>query len=200
MKIFKQCISIFIPTLIFSYSASTLGLTWGESNWGEADWGVDKISGPGPKPEAPIPSASKVRSITGSETNAAFSGGAYAANGSPTYSNSFLKGDLITLVGEVYPDSSDVGKSGEIVVVMLSVIAGKQVWSFLNNDGNFESWNLKLQNLGSAVVLETLDNFHAVNIFEGNLQPGLHRLAIGYMTSSGPLIYTAKAIKLNVTE
>jgi hypothetical protein len=151
-------------------------------------------------PEGPVPEATKVRSITGAATDAGFSAGAYSDSGEPTYSNSFVADDFITIVGEIFPDSSDVGTNGELVVVLLSFIDGNQQWSFLNTDGNFESWDLKLSNLGSARIAEPLESMHAITIFEGNLQAGAHRMAVGYQADGGPLIYTPKAINIVVSE
>ena len=183
-----------------SLTASATGMVWGESNWGEADWGIDEVRAPVTPPAGPVPVSSKIRSITGSSTNAGISAGAYADNGAPAYGNTFTSGDYITIIAEISPDSADVGSNGELIVVLLSFTGGKQQWSFLNSDGNFESWNLQLGTLGAAQIAQPLETLHALTIFEGDLQPGKHRMAVGYMADGGPLIYTAKAINITVSD
>jgi hypothetical protein len=63
----------------------------------------------------------------------------------------------------------------------LSIVGGQQQWSFLNTDGSFESWNLKLPALGPAEIVTPLEAVHEISIFEDELQAGKHRMAIGYM-------------------
>ena len=196
MNTFLKILAIPVLLLTVSSMANATGLVWGTGKWGEASWGVSQ--GSVTPPSGPVPTAVKVRSITGSPTTAGFGGGAYSAVGTPVYSNSFVTGDFITLIGEVYPDTADVGKDGELFVLMLSVIGGKQFWSFLDTEGNFETWDLKLANLGPAKIVEPLEQMHSITIFEGNLQKGSHRLAIGYMAKGGPLVYTPKAINIVV--
>ena len=176
-----------------------LGMIWGESNWGETEWGVDEIRESVAPPTGLIPLTTKVRSVSGASTNALFCAGAYGADGLE-YSSSFTAGDYITIIAEIKPDSVDVGTNGELIVVLLSVIGGQQQWSFLNTDGNFESWDLKLPSLGSAEIVTPLEVIHEITLFEGELQAGKHRMAIGYMVDGGPLIYAPKAIKINVTD
>jgi len=180
--------------------ASAAGMVWGESNWGETNWGVEQVRESVPPPEGPVPTSTKVRDISGAETDAGFSAGAYADNGTPVYGNAFSAGDYITMIGEVYPDSGDVGKNGDIIVVMLSIINNSTVCSYQNEDGNFVSWNLKVPSLGTAKRLEPLEDMNAITIFEGTLQAGAHRLALGYMADGGSLIFTSKAINIMVSE
>lgn len=193
---------IFLVLFALGFSSQVLavGMIWGESNWGEADWGVDEVREPVAPPAGPVPVSQKIRSLSGGETDAGVSAGAYADNGSPAYGNSFTTGDFITIIAEIMPDSGDVGTNGELIVVLLSIIGGQQQWSFLNTDGSFESWDLSLSNLGPAEIVEPLEAVHEISIFEGELQAGKHRMAIGYMADGGPLIYTAKAINLNVID
>jgi len=193
---------IFLALFALGFSSQVLavGMIWGESNWGEADWGEEEVREPVPRPADPVPVSQKIRSITGGETDAGISAGAYADNGSPAYSNTFNSDDYITIVTDISPDSGDVGTNGELIVVLLSIVGGQQQWSFLNVDGNFESWDLGLATLGAAEVVEPLEETHALTIFEGALQAGKHRMAVGYMADGGPLIYTAKAINITVSD
>lgn len=197
MKItFLRHIVLFGLLISASSMASATGLVWGQGNWGETDWGA--VSQSVPPPSGDVPVSTKIRTVTGATTNAGFSAGAYSDNGTPAYSNSFAPGDFITMIGEVHPDPKDIGKSGDIVVVILSVVGGKQSFSFLNTDGVFESWDLKVNSLGSAVEVDALEDMHAITIFEGTLQAGAHQVALGYIPQGGVLTYTAKAIKITV--
>lgn len=189
-----------LPVLLATFSASASAMVWGQSNWGETNWGIDEVREPVPPPEGPVPEAAKVLSLTGTSTDAAISAGAYADNGAPTYSNSFTNGDFITIIAEVEPDSADVGTNGELIVVLLSLHGSEAQWSFLNTNGNFESWDLKLSTLGHAQVKEPLEEINTITIFEGELQAGTHRMAVGYQAEGGPLIYTAKAINIIVSD
>jgi len=49
-------------------------------------------------------------------------------------------------------------------------------------------------------IVQPLDTLHSVTIFEGTLHAGAHRVAVGYMASGRPMIYTAKAISIVVSE
>ena len=196
MNIFLKNISLVVLLATFSVSASAL--VWGEGNWGESNWGIDEVRESVAPPEGPVPPASKVRGV--SSTDAGFAAGAYSASGEPAYGTSFVDGDFITIIAEINPDTFDIGTNGQLIVVLLSLIDGKQQWSFLNTDGNFESWNLKLGTLGAAEIVEPLEASHSIKIFEGNLQVGAHRMAVGYMADGGALIYAPKAIKIVVSD
>lgn len=199
MNISIRKIFLLLFALGFSSQVLAVGMIWGESNWGETDWGVDEVREPVPPPEGDVPVAPKIRSLTGAETDAAISAGAYADNGSPAYSNSFTESDYITIIAEIAPDPDDVGVNGQLVVVLVSVIGGNLQWSFLNTDGLFESWDLSLGSLGAAEIVEPLDTSHSITIFEGELQAGIHKMAVGYWPDGGQLIYTAKAINIVVS-
>lgn len=157
-------------------------------------------SEPVSQPEEPLPVSQKVRSLTGGSTDAGISAGAYADNGTPVYSNLFSTGDFISIIAEVRPDSADVGKNGELIIVILSLTSSGVQWYFLNQDGNFEAWDLGLATLGPAASKEPLEETNAITIFEGELQAGRHRMAVGYQADGGPLIYTAKAINIVVED
>lgn len=181
-----------------STAANATGLVWGEGNWGETDWGQARQAVA--PPDGPVPKAKKSHSFSGEETDAGFAAGAYADNGAPVYGNRFVAGDYITMIGEVYPDSADIGKKGDIVVVMLSIIDGTVSINFLNADGNFETWDQSIAGLGPAKAVDPLEEVHTLTLFEGTLQPGVHRLALGYIAEGGPLIYTGKAVNIVVSE
>jgi len=196
--------SLSLMVLLMTFSSSASALIWGEGNWGD-NWGEESSETKDPfrepqvaPPADPVPISQKVRPSAGGETDAAISAGAYADNGSPTFDNSFTPSDFITIIAEISPDPVDVGKDGDLIVVLLSIISGQQQWSFLNEDGNFESWDLKIPTLGAAKSVSPLEESHSITIFEGELQAGRHRMAVGYWANGGDLIYTAKAINITV--
>jgi hypothetical protein len=199
MNISIRKIFLLLFALGFSSQVLAVGMVWGEGNWGD-NWGVEEVRDPVTPPEGDVPVSQKVRSITGGETDAGISAGAYADTGSPAYSDAFTTSDYITIIAEITPDSGDVGTNGELIIVLLSIVGGKQQWSYLNTDGNFASWDLKLPSLGPAEIVEPLEALHTITIFEGELQAGKHRMAIGDMADGGPLIYTAKGININVSD
>lgn len=184
--------------LLVTFSSTASALVWGGGNWGD-NWGADEVREPVTPPDGPVPTSPKIRSLSGGTTDAGISAGAYADNGAPAYGSSFSPDDFITIIAEISPDPDDVGTNGELIIVLLSIVGGQQQWSFLNTDGNFESWDLGLGSLGSAEIVEPLEAQHSITIFEGELQAGKHRMAVGYMADGGPLIYTAKAINITLT-
>jgi hypothetical protein len=147
------------------------------------------VTGPVPPPDDPIPGAVKVNTLGGHARNAGFALGAYSDNGAPTFANSFVTGDFVTIIGEVNPDPVDVGTDGELFVAMLSVVGGKATFTFLNSDGNFEPWDTTLQGLGSAASVNPLEDSHQITVFEGNLQAGVHKITFAYMAEGGPLVF-----------
>jgi hypothetical protein len=172
-------------------------MVWGEGEWGD-DWGaVVQVSGP--PPEGPIPEAIKVNTIGGSARAADFGLGAYSNNGSPAYGNDFTAGDFVTIIGEVTPDPVDIGANGELYAAFASVIGGKVAFSFLNEDGNFETWDTTLGGLGPALIATPLEASHQVTIFEGNLQAGIYKFTFAYMADGGPLVFM-KPVAIVVSE
>ena len=190
---------ITLSCLLTIFSPAAMAMVWGQGKWGTGKWGNEVVQGTVTPPDGPIPESPKVRTLTGASTSTIISAGAYKDVASPVYGSTFTAGDIITIIAEVKPEAADVGKNGSLFVVLLSIIGGQQQWSFLNSDGNFESWNLKLGTLGAAATKTPLEATNAITIFEGSLQAGKHRMAIGYQASGGQLIYTAKAININVS-
>ena len=145
--------------------------------------------------------ASKVRSVTGASTDASILVGAFSADGSLANAGSLTSGDYVNLIATIKPDSNDAGSNGELFVILLSVTNdGAANWTFLNTKGNFEDWDLNLLNLGAVKAISSLKASNSVSIFEGTLEPGRHRIAVGYMADGGPLIYTAKAFNITVNK
>lgn len=190
--------------LMMSFSSVANAFVWGEGNWGD-NWGEVAAESKDPArdplvtpPAGDVPLSQKVRPASGGETDATMSAGAYADNGSPVFTDSFSASDFVTVIAEINPDPADVGTDGQLIVVLLSIIGSQASWSYLNEDGNFEAWDLKLPNLGAAQIVTPLESSHSITIFEGTLQAGKHRMAVGYWANGGDLIYTAKAINITV--
>jgi len=189
---------------MMSFSSAANAFVWGEGNWGD-NWGEVSTESKDPAreplvtpPADPVPISQKVRPASGGDTDATMSAGAYADNGSPSFTDTFSSSDFVTVIAEINPDPVDVGTDGQLIVVLLSIIGSDASWSYLNEDGNFESWDLKIPSLGAAQIVEPLEASHSITIFEGELQAGRHRMAVGYWADGGDLIYTAKAINLTV--
>lgn len=172
-------------------------LIWGDGRWGEKNW-ASEMTGPISPPEEPIPEAIKSNTLGGDKRYPEFSMGAYSDVGTPTYASEFSSGDFVTIVAEVRPDPVDVGSNGELFAAFLSIIGGKAIFSFLNEDGNFESWDTTLEGLGPARSATPLEEFHEITVFEGYLQAGTHKFTFAYQAEDGPLVYM-KPIKLVVT-
>lgn len=190
--------------LMMSFSSAANAFVWGEGNWGD-NWGEVAAESKDPArdplvtpPAGDVPLSQKVRPATGGDTDATMSAGAYADNGSPAYTDTFTESDFITIIAQINPDPVDVGKNGDLLVLLLSILGGQVQWSYLNTDGNFESWDLNLATLGAAQEVEPLEESHSITIFEGELQSGRHRMAVGYSTEDGNIVYTAKAINITV--
>jgi hypothetical protein len=152
-----------------------------------------------PPPQDPIPEAARVTTLGGQTRDANFGMGAYSDKGTPTFGNNFISGDFVTIIGEVTPDPIDVGINGELFVAFLSVIGGKATFSYINEDGNFASWDTSLGGLGPVEITTPLEANHQITIFEGNLQAGTHKFTLAYKAEGGPLVYM-KPITIKVTD
>jgi hypothetical protein len=143
------------------------------------------------------PDAKAPKSIDGSTTSATFTGGA-SKDGGASYETTFSTTDDVTLVGTINVDPADQGTDGEIHVVILSVIDGVQTFSYLNEAGSAEDWDLTVAGLGANVVATPLGASYTVTIYSGNLAAGTFRVALAYSTTGGKLVYTGKALQITV--
>ena len=130
-------------------------------------------------PEVPQQSLSRIIRTDGTETGSSISIGA-SSDGGETSSTTFTIDDEVTLTAKIYPDSDDVGKEGELYVVMRSTIDGKSVFSALNQNGNWEIWNLSLKSLPAAQYVEYLESVEEVLIYSGALTAGDRAFYVGY--------------------
>jgi hypothetical protein len=145
--------------------------------------------------QAPI---EKVRSIGGSSSDASFESGASANDGAKTGTD-FSSSDDVTIVGTINIDPDDQGQAGDIYVVLLSVNADGVVFSFLNEDGNYEAWDLPVPGLGAHISTDSLNEVYFVTVNTGTLQPGTYRVALAY-SQGAKLVYAPKAIVVKTTD
>jgi hypothetical protein len=156
-----------------------------------------------PIPEIPQQSLPKVIRTDGTLPVASISIGA-SSNGGETSSTSFTADDDVTLTSKVYPESDDLGKEGELYVVMRSVIDGKKVFTALNEDGNWETWNASLKSLPAAAYVDSLEEEEEILIYSGTITAGDRLFYVGYspFTEEGkPVITTSQSpFKITVSE
>ena len=139
--------------------------------------------------------ATKLSANVGAAT---FAGGA-SKDGGATYATSFVATtDTVTIVATVNIDPADVGKAGEVVVVVLSVQGGVTSWTYMNADSTFSVWDGVVASLGAAIDATALLSTHNVTVHNGTLAAGTYRVAVGYNIDGGALKYTTKAINITV--
>lgn len=138
----------------------------------------------------------KVRTASGSNTNASFTSGA-SVEGEDVPRTSFDTSEEVTIVGTINIDPSDQGSAGEVHVVLLSVNTAGVDFSFMNSEGNFENWDLTIPGLGAYVTTDSLKASYTVIISQGTLLAGTYRVALAY-SKGAELIYAPKAIVITV--
>ncbi len=158
---------------------------------GNAFGGVDPAS-------IPQETATKVKAVGGSASNASFASGA-SADGGATTKTQFTSSDDVTIAGTINIDPADQGMAGEVYVVLLSVTNDGPVLSFMNEDGNYEVWDQTIAGLGSHIKTNSLEESYNVTISTGTLQEGTYRVALAY-SKGGKLVYAPKAIVVKVID
>lgn len=132
-----------------------------------------------------------------SNAGVGFSYGASRDQGLTTGTN-FNSGDNVIVAGKVAPLPADVGKSGELYVVIHSVTADGEGWAYRDGSGNFVDWDTRITTLKPTASV-TLKSSEAFQIYSGKLQPAQHRVYIGYrVAGSATLFYTGIPLKLTV--
>lgn len=131
----------------------------------------------------------------GGVSTAGFNAGASADDGLST-ATQFSTADDVTIAGAVIPQAADVGQGGNIFVVL----ATGATFSFLDADGNFQSWpGFKLKTLEAAYSVSALGAKERFKVFSGKLQSGQYRIFLGYqLTAGGPLHFNLQGFKVNV--
>jgi len=126
-----------------------------------------------------------------------FTAGA-TTDGGVTFANEFTATDDVTIVATVNVGTDDVGEAGGIHVALKSDTDAGTEFSFLNEDGNFETWDLS-DLPGVHIDATALAASYTVTVYSGNLAAGTYRIALAY-SSGGDVVYTGKAITLTITE
>jgi len=129
---------------------------------------------------------------------AAFTAGA-STDGGDTFGTEFTTTDDVTIVATVSVDTASQGTAGGIHVALKSDTDAGTDFSFLNEDGNFETWDISGLP-GIHIDADALASTYNVTIFTGNLAAGTYRIALAYSVEGGDVIYTGKAITITVTE
>lgn len=145
------------------------------------------------------PAAEKATKKLGGGTSAAsFTAGA-SSDGGTTFGTEFTTADDVTIVAGVNVDPADQGSNGGVHVALLSVTDAGTEFSFLNEDGNFETWNTS-ELPGIHIDAQPLGASYTVTIFSGNLAAGTYRIALAYSVEGGDVVFTGKAVTITVTE
>jgi len=130
-------------------------------------------------PDIPQQSLSKIVRTDGTATDSTISIGASSDDGE-TSEISFNAADDLTITAKVYPDSNDVGKEGELYVVMRRTVDGKKIFFALNEDGVWEGWNASLKTLPAAKYIESLEKVEDVLVYAGTITSGELLFYVGY--------------------
>lgn len=130
----------------------------------------------------------------GSSSSAGFGAGASSNEGS-TSDTVFTDGDNIIIAGSVTPQSADIGEAGEILVVLLA----DGIPTFLDTNGQYQTWNGSLKSLEPAYEVSSLSSLENFEVFSGAVQSGTYKVWLGYrLVGGGPLHFNFKAFKITV--
>lgn len=110
---------------------------------------------------AQLPELSTPTTVTGTETTAVFLGGASADNGA-TYENSFEFDAAIDIELEIQVEASHVNTVGNIYVIIL--LDGN--YFVRDENGDYQLWDLSVENLLAAFPGKTLQSSEAINIVD----------------------------------
>jgi hypothetical protein len=125
-----------------------------------------------------------------------------SANDGSVLGTTFTAGNTVVIAGSVAPPAVDIGKAGEIFMVIRTVSASGETWSYRNLDGIYVPWSDgKISSLEPAYEVSSLQADQSFTIFSGKLVAAEQRIYIGYMLQgSGALYYNGIAHKLNITD
>ncbi|MDY6981605.1 MAG: matrixin family metalloprotease [Pseudomonadota bacterium] len=131
---------------------------------------------------------------------ASFTYGA-SANGGATTRTTFSSSHNVIVAGGVQPQIADVGKAGDIFIVVRTILNGVETWTYRNASGEFVPWpTVTVAHLQPAYSVSNLQPNEAFEILNGNLMAAEHRVYIGYRPSgSNTLLYTGDALRLYVS-
>jgi len=132
----------------------------------------------------------------GSTSTAQFGAGASSDAGVST-STAFSNGNDIVIAGSVSPQQLDVGRAGEIYVVLLT----SDSLTYMDLDGSYINWTGSLKTIQPAFERDGLVLTENFELFSGAVQSGLYRVFLGYRVTEGgggPIHFNAKAFRINV--
>jgi hypothetical protein len=138
---------------------------------------------------------------TGGNTSSAEFFGGSSADGGTTFGNSFLQSENLTIGGGTAPQSADVGKAGEIFIVMRDKQANSDTFYYRDETGNFIRWNTNFNSLGAAYEISSLGSMETFSIYNGTILDGSYRFFLGYSLAdgSGPLHFNGQAMQVNIS-
>jgi len=115
----------------------------------------------------------------GKSSKANIEGGATSDFGE-TSKNTFTVGDYIDVVFTVYPEEEHIGEQGYIYVVLSKTAGKKKSFSYLSEDGLWESWGGSLKALQPARVADELLEAETVLAYSGVAEEGDLKIYVGY--------------------
>lgn len=147
----------------------------------------------------PSPNEASLRGVMSSKgaSKAKFKAGAFLDNKGAA-KTSLSAGDNVTISATVIPEEDDVGQAGNLYVVMQSKTEDGTSLVQKNEDGLFEKWNGGLKKLKPYISRASLGSSEKLEVFEGTLQAGTHKIFVGYSTQDGTLHFNSVAYRINV--
>jgi hypothetical protein len=130
-------------------------------------------------------------------TGTAFAAGA-SKDGGATQATEFTTADTVEIVATVTVGTDFVGEAGGIHVALATIDGSDKSFSFLNEDGNYEAWDISGLP-GVHIDAEALAASYNISLYSGKLAAGTYRFALAY-SSGGNVYFTGKAIQITVTE
>lgn len=109
-----------------------------------------------------------------------------------TTAREFIYSKTVSIEGLIEVDSDDVGKTGDIFVVMRKGSASLKRFFALNESGIWEAWGGSLKNLPIAKSVGSLSESERVEVFSGEIELGQVVIYVGYATQSSgskPIIH-----------
>ena len=113
-------------------------------------------------------------------------------DGGVTTAREFIYSKVVSIEGLIEVDSDDVGKAGDIFVVMRKGSAGSKRFYALNESGVWESWGGSLKNLPIAKNVSSLSENEKIEVYSGKIELGQVAIYVGYATQSSgskPIIH-----------
>jgi hypothetical protein len=169
------------------------------SSWSRYEAGSKSIPS---VPAAPQQSLSGIIRSNGKASEAAISIGA-SSDGGDTSKISFTTDENVNIVTKIYPQDEDVGKKGDIFVVLRVTTDGKKDFYSLNPDGLWLAWNASLKFLEPTKSVDSLSSEETVEVYSGTMSQGSKYFYIGYSViddaNGKPIIHVnGKPFKINV--